>query len=179
MKMPRMMLNLGNTGRQGYLEPPADICDLTVQWIAPRQAARYLRQVRTAWYRQDLADLLEPLTLIQWEVNGAQALYHPFPDIAVAITNHHVVGVLCGYMNELHRCFFISEIAFHPSYALYREIQTDVGRSLVEAAIDFSQELGFHGWVGCADDMHHLQLLRQLGFSQHDDFTYRKMGYFS
>lgn len=60
-------------------------------------------------------------------------------------------------------------------------VSPDVVRyHLLEAAIDMSQELGFHGWVSCQPETDDIQTWHAMGFERHEDgFTYRRMGYFT
>lgn len=181
------MMNLHRLGafwthqqpERGYTEPPKQLDRLEIQWVPAIHCTKRIREIRRTWYQNNHADLLESLDIIQWEARGGDQMYHPHPDVAVVTSANHVVGVLAGNPNHIYNYFFITEVAIHPAYLADPSLQTEIASKLLEAAIDFSQNMGFRGWVACHPEIHHFDLLRELGFYCHDDFTYRKMGYFS
>lgn len=174
--------------------------ELTVDWVNPHRLRPVLQHIAEAWLDathhlpssrrsedrpQSDFDELPILGQIQWEVwnsmNGAQ----PLPDIAIAQLTGPV-GVLCGYRNYGGKYFFVEHIALHPalcgmtSTALWRNPGGEkVCQALVEAAVDLSHAMGCFGWTACSPLEGTEAAWHHLKFYRHDEFTYRRMGYFS
>lgn len=152
--------------------------DVQSQWLPAHAIKPALSKALSTWSHGKAVQCSE-LSAIRHEIwladSGAQTL----PMTAMASSREDLpLGFLCGYPRYHHRCFFISEIALCPDLPAVSEEALVVATSLVEAAIDESQQMGCHGWVACDASSSCMTLWRELGFSRYDDFTYRRMGYF-
>jgi hypothetical protein len=149
---------------------------LSTRWLSEREVKATLRRIARDWQAFHSAQALDTLGLIRWEVWEAECGLAPFPEIAVASRGQQALGVLCGHGNTAQRYFFLNHLAVLPGTD---EADHDlVCRALLAAAIDRSIDLGWHGWVACEPTSDDERLWRQLGFYKHDEFTFRRMGYF-
>lgn len=172
---------------------PPERLSLDVLWLKPSELRRVLRFVAESWHTActDYTELAE----VQWEVwNAAQGL-QPQPDIAIAwmesknpAYSAFPLGVLSGRPNFAEKYYYISNLALHPHLqassanrsTLWRNAAGKrVAETLVHAAIDISHELGNYGWVAATPAPGDERGWNALKFYAHDDFTYRRMGYFT
>jgi ribosomal protein S18 acetylase RimI-like enzyme len=161
---------------------PAEIpSQLSTVWVESDHARKSLEKAFRTWARHACADDLRALAAIRVEIWAAERGLQAPPDVCLAYSERHsghVLGVLCGFPRHGHRDFFIQEVAIHPMYQWNPRASRKIGLKLLEAAMDVSVQLGYFGWVSCAPDEREIPFWRELGFSRHDDFTYRRMGYF-
>lgn len=153
--------------------------EYVLTWLPYHCMYRQLRQIAKRWPQNDKKGV-EGIGLVLYEVWAAVQGQQSFPDVCVLTHHEEYVGVLCGLAWPLQRNFYIQHVVVcqhqGTASALYEEIQ----HKLVESAIDFSQELGFHGWVSCSLEEGEKRMWRNLGFSPGDDhLTHRRMGYFT
>lgn len=181
---PLSTMGITPNGRpDAALDTPAAV---SVDWVPHARKHPSLKQVAAAWSRERVFPTDDALAQIQLEVWVGLQRMQPMPHIAVAQVQQQPLGVLCGFRNQGGSYFYIDRIALHPGLCapatggLWRNAAgRDICEQLVEAAIDFSHTLGYHGWVACSplegtnSDWH------QLRFYRHDELTYRRMGYFS
>lgn len=180
---------------------PLDTVTDPVRWLTPEQSKDALIEVAEAWFwgPPDLTESMQSststhrddLSEIQGEVWCGLQRIQPMPDVAVLsepLDEQTVtpLGVLCGYPNYAAKHFFISHIAVHPVLQPHRAGRlwhNDAGRqvyhSLVDAAIDWSQQMECHGWVACSPPADEDAAWQSLKFYRHDGITLRRMGHFT
>lgn len=160
----------------------------TQHTIAERlQGGRFMQNYRCTWLDDDLMywklrriakiwPSNRELGLILYEVWSAMKSIAPFPHVCVLSSDNQSLAVLCGSVWSEQSCFSIHQIAIAP----HEHKQEEIFQTLIKAAIDFSQDVGFHGWVSCDPEEGSESIWRQHGFDRHDDgFTFRRMGYFT
>jgi len=164
---------------------PANSPFLT-QWLSAKESQRTLRDVARNWFSNPAKAGPNALHLIQQEIWIAQMGAHSYPNVAVIRNNDlDINGVLSGLSDYGNRYFYIQHLAFHPKLLQHSEAWLDTAQRLVEAGIDYSLEMGCYGWVACANDerdrdgTQNMTFWKDMGFSRHDELTYRRMGYFS
>lgn len=150
-----------------------------VQWVPAHAIKSKLAEAYHTWpdIRTDLSN--QELATIRHEVWLADRAFQVMPMVAVAESVEGIpLGVLAGFPKPHHNCFFICEIALYPFETDESDRFPAVATSLLEAAMDESQQMGCHGWVACEPTVDRISFWRQLGFTRYDDFTFRRMGYF-
>lgn len=93
----------------------------------------------------------------------------------VILKNGQLFGLMTGHLWPSQKLYFIEYIAVAGKSTSEQHFYR---MRLVREAIDCSQEHGFHGWVGCSPDRSDIRIWKDLGFCDHGDLIYRRMGYF-
>lgn len=152
---------------------------LETRWLTQAELRSVLHAISYAWFRHLLRPPFDDLGIIRRDVWEAECKAHPFPDVAVCSMGDVAVGVLSGYRFYGQKYFLIENIALHPGCpAATQEVSLDIAQALVTSAIDLSVSMGCYGWLAVSPDEKSRPFWVKLGFSKHDEFTYRKMGYF-
>lgn len=152
---------------------------LTTEWIEPCDLRNVFRKAHRLWPQH--TDSTDPRSLSNisheiwlWE-RGIQSV----PQVCILHNEGGMVdGILCGYPRSGHQDFFIQHIVLHPALCEEEGTSHAAASKLLEAAMDESVSNGWFGWVSCSPDESDVPFWRNLGFSKHDDFTFRRMGYF-
>lgn len=153
--------------------------EYTLTWLSSNRMYRELRKIAKNWPRQDVKGI-EKLGLILFETWSAVQRTQPFPEVCLLSHEDKLVGVLCGTVDSHRRHFNIQQLIVAPLSGVHQVAHDEIHNKLVEAAIDVSQNLGFHGWLSCAPEERDIPTFRKMGFSLHrDGLTYRRMGYFT
>ncbi|MFD1675935.1 hypothetical protein [Alicyclobacillus fodiniaquatilis] len=153
--------------------------EFTLRWLPDKRMYRELRRIAKSW-PQHQQESMDNLGLILYETWSAVQRWQPFPSVCVLSCNDECVGVLCGFLWPRQGAFRIQHIVIAQPSRHDREQYREIQHKLVEAAIDFSQENGYHGWVSCAPEEKDAPMWTKLGFRLDvDGLTYRRMGYFA
>ncbi|GMA52551.1 hypothetical protein GCM10025857_39080 [Alicyclobacillus contaminans] len=161
------------------VERPREMVPVSIAWLSESQMYGTLRVLANRWtaMRKKTENARSDLSEILFDVWISRCGLDPAPDIAVALDDRgNPVGVLSGFDCPSQRYFQIAHLAVHPRCpAASRQV---VLEKLVEAAIDKSISLGYHGWVAVCPERGTENAWNALGFFRHDVFTFRRMGYF-
>lgn len=157
--------------------------EYSLMWLSDKRMYRELRKIAKTWPGQDVNGI-EKLGLILFETWSAVQGLQPFPDVCLLSHEDKLVGILCGSISFQQRNFNIQHLVIAPLHVstqiLYDEAYDKARNKLVEAAIDVSQNHGFHGWVSCSPEEGDIPVFSKMGFRRHHDgLTYRRMGYFT
>jgi hypothetical protein len=151
-----------------------------VRWLSSREVRPTLKAVYQSWQQSSGTGTLESFAAIQHELWVAQHGACPEPDICLVPSKRdkQVLGVMSGFRRYGHKDFFVQSMAIHPLYAANETASHRITQRLLEAAMDESISMGCYGWVSCAPEPNEVEFWRDLGFSRHDAFTFKRMGYF-
>lgn len=153
--------------------------EYTLMWLSNKRMYRELRRVAKNWPREDLKGI-EKLGLVLFETWSAVQGLQPFPEVGLLSHEDRLVGVLCGFLCLQKRHFDIQNLIIAQWSSNDQVAYDEIQNKLVEAAMDLSQNHGFHGWVSCSPEEGDIPTFRKMGFSLHQDgLTYRRMGYFT
>lgn len=150
---------------------------IQIQWLEKSRMKKVLRSVAKQWYLDVNEYLDETIGEIQFGILGAENKLYPYPYVGIASISsleNHVIGLLCGHDEHGLGLFHIDFITIHPIYQEHDVIR----KTLIEAAIDRSILMGYHGWLACCPRRGLEHRWKELGFSKYDEFSYRRMGYF-
>ncbi|WAH38358.1 hypothetical protein [Alicyclobacillus dauci] len=147
---------------------------LDVQWLEPQDMQVAMRKLAEQWYpsQKSISGKLADVMVDIW--SARQGLI-PHPDIALCETES-VLGLLCGCEGRDRQCFWIQEVLIHPEFAKCEE--DIVVEKLIQAAIDRSVLLGYHGWVACQPLQEDEAMWIRFKFHR-SELGFRRMGYFA
>lgn len=168
----------GHNGLSQYT-PVLELTSVETRWLAPSEQHSALRLTSDNWFRHIVRPPTDNLGRIRRSVWEAQCGLQPFPEIAMAAGKEEAIGVMSGYQCRNLKYFFIENIALHPRFTSLGQEMLMIAEKLIGAAMDASVETGCYGWLAVTPEDSALTFWGKLGFYKYDNFTYRKLGYFS
>lgn len=166
--------------RSGSTEELFNLGSLDFRWLSTSEMKAVVGSIGKTWVAvsETKWNQTSELTDIQFEIWSASHGFVPYPDVGILCRESQFIGVLAGSEWTTQRCFLIENIAIHPRH-VGAPHELRIIETFVDAAIDMSMAYGFHGWVATFPKERTEQMWRDLGFSQGDWKTVRRMGYFT
>lgn len=152
---------------------------VSFSWLSKDEMSIVIRNIIVEWGRDvKYSEDQRVLSDVQFRIWESTMRLAPFPMIGIITKNNIKIGLVCASNWATASCIYIEHLEVAPT--VQHEIERlTLSEKLLRAVIDCSIDCGYHGWIAFSPRNMDVSFYTQLGFSKYDEFTYRRMGYYS